>query len=305
MCRAPVRVDMAARPGASPQSRLRGYSAVLQQCRNLWGDQRLAIRKMNTDAGALLLTVDPQTLATRLEPEACWTCVDTSDDAQASTRFMRAVHVPDKPAAARASFLRNAGLVHGGGEGSYITGDLCPAIRPLDRAFIDRLEKLGPKTPVALAISGLWLTRHAADFQYLRERAQIGALDITWVNHSFHHPFVPGRDFGRNFLLTPGVDAQAEILDTEKLLIARGETPSVFFRFPGLISDAALMDAVRRNHLVSLGADGWLVFAAPLRPGAILLVHPNGNEPAGLRLFSKMLDKNLLPRPFRAINEAP
>ena len=62
---------------------------------------------------------------------------------------------------------------------------------------------------------------------------------------------------------------------------------------------------MRRDHLVTLGADGWLVFAPPLRPGAILLVHANGNEPAGLRLFSKLLDKGRLPRPFRPIGEAP
>ena len=39
------------------------------------------------------------------------------------------------------------------------------------------------------------------------------------------------------------------------------------------------MEIVRRDHLVALGADGWLVFAPPLRPGAILLIHANGNEP--------------------------
>jgi hypothetical protein len=105
--------------------------------------------------------------------------------------------------------------------------------------------------------------------------------------------------------LTPGFDIQSEILDTERLLIANGETPSIFFRFPGLVSDAALMQAVRRDHLVVLGADGWLVFAPPLRPGAILLIDPNGNEHPGLRLFVKLLDKGRLPRPFRRINDAP
>ena len=51
--------------------------------------------------------------------------------------------------------------------------------------------------------------------------------------------------------------------------------------------------------------DGWLVFAPPLRPGAILLIHPNGNEHPGLRLFVKLLDKGRLPRPFRRINDDP
>ena len=98
---------------------------------------------------------------------------------------------------------------------------------------------------------------------------------------------------------------QAEILETERLLIANGVTPSAFFRFPDLASNEGLTEIVRRDHLITLGADGWLVFAPPLRPGAILLVHANGNEPEGLRLFSKFLDKDRLPRPFRPISEAP
>jgi hypothetical protein len=94
---------------------------------------------------------------------------------------------------------------------------------------------------VALAISGLWLMRHGADFQWLKEQERSGALEITWVNHSYHHPYVPGRPVANNFLLMPGFDMQSEILDEERLLIANGETPSIFFRFPGLVSDAALM----------------------------------------------------------------
>jgi hypothetical protein len=39
--------------------------------------------------------------------------------------------------------------------------------------------------------------------------------------------------------------------------------------------------------------------------GAILLIHPNGHEHLGLRLFVKLLSKGKLPRPFRPINDAP
>ena len=74
---------------------------------------------------------------------------------------------------------------------------------------------------------------------------------------------------------------QEEILDVERLLIANGETPSVFFRFPGLISDPALMEAVRENHLIPLGANAWLALGRKAPPGAVVLVHPNGNEPFG------------------------
>jgi hypothetical protein len=62
-------------------------------------------------------------------------------------------------------------------------------------------------------------------------------------------------------------------------LIANGETPSLFFRFPGLVSSDPLMRTVRRFHLVTLGADAWLAISQKPGPGSIVLVHPNGNEP--------------------------
>ena len=114
-----------------------------------------------------------------------------------------------------------------------------------------------------------------------------------------------GVAFDRNFLLTPGVDADAEILDTERLLIANGQTPSLFFRFPGLISNAPLMQAARRHHLISLGADAWLALRQRPKPGSIVLVHPNGNEPAGLKLFARDEAEGTMPKPLRALTEAP
>jgi hypothetical protein len=116
---------------------------------------------------------------------------------------------------------------------------------------------------------------------------------------------VPGRALAQNFLLGPGVDARVEILETEKLLIANGQTPSVFFRFPGLISNTALMRRAADLHLIVLGAGAWLAQSPQARPGDIVLVHANGNEPAGLRIFSALLNDGKLPRPFRAIDDAP
>ncbi len=130
-------------------------------------------------------------------------------------------------------------------------------------------------------------------------------LKITWVDHSYDHPFVPGRALSDNFLLIPGVDIQKEILDTERLLIANGAAPSVFFRFPGLISNPALMQAMQADHLIVLGADSWLAKTGRAKPGGIILVHMNGNEPAGLKIFSDLLAAGKLPQPFKPIEEAP
>ena len=109
----------------------------------------------------------------------------------------------------------------------------------------------------------------------------------------------------QNFLLTPGLNIQSEILDTERLLIAHGEVPSVFFRFPGLVADKAVMQAVRNHHLIALGADAWLVLSPKPQDGSIILVHANGNEPAGLALFARLVAQGRLPHPLRPILEAP
>jgi len=267
------------------------------------GATRIAIRRMEIDGTAMVLTADPATLTTRLERAQDLACADTGDEGQKDTRYSRAIRSPGADPAS--DVIVNGGLIRGAAPGSFVTGDLCPSHRPLDRAFLERLEAIGSPTPVALSISGLWLIRHRDDFQWLRARERAGALRITWVDHSYHHPYVPGRRFADNFLLAPGVDMQAEVLDTERLLIANGETPSVFFRFPGLISSPALMRTVRDLHLIVLGADAWLARTPRARPGDIVLVHLNGNEPAGLEIFSTLLAAGKLPGPFRRIEDAP
>jgi len=100
------------------------------------------------------------------------------------------------------------------------------------------------------------------------------------------------------------VDADNEILETERLLIANGQTPSLFFRFPGLISSSPLMQAVRRNHLISLGADAWLALNQKPRDGSVILVHPNGNEELGLKIYAKDAALGALPS-LKPLDEAP
>ncbi|TLG79354.1 polysaccharide deacetylase [Methylocystis sp. B8] len=295
---APVEIT----PGPTPaDERVRDYPPVFEACDN--GDEsRLAIRRMNVDGEALLLTVDPQSLQTSLERAACWRCEETSDAAQAETRYLKALHPTQD--SARPPALVNAGLIQGAGDGAFVTGDLCPTHKPLDRAFFEKLAAQGPHTPVALAVSGAWLAHHRADFAWLREKARTGALAITWASHSYSHPYVAGLPDRQNYFLRPGVDVDREIFETEKLIIAEGATPSVFFRFPGLVADSALLEHIRDRHLIPLGADSWLALGLRPRPGSIVLVHPNGNEPVGIKLFSRLMDTGAMPRPLRPLNEA-
>jgi hypothetical protein len=291
--------------GLIPASAVSNYRSTLSTCRRS-GEERVGIRAMTIAGKPWLLLVDPAALTTRIEAAACWSCEPTEEDQLKATRFISAVaRSAEAPGVAHRTFFVNAGLIHGAAPGDFITGDLCPSHRPLDRRFFEKLETIGAATPVALSISGLWLKHHAGDFQWLRAQAASGALDIVWTNHTYTHPFAKGRADDETFMLTEGLDPDFEILETERLLIANGGTPSVFFRFPGLVSSSSLMQAVRRHHLISIGADSWLAKGQKPRPGSIVLVHPNGNEEIGISMFSHDYDNGAIAKPLEPIIAAP
>ena len=287
-------------------SAVAGYTPTLKACVAADGRKAFAIRTMTVAGDSVALIADADSLTTTLERLACWTCREAGDDELAATRMGRAIAVSaEAPGIEHRGFLENAGLTRGAKPGAFLTGDLCPSRRPLDRGFFAPLEATEKHAPVALAISGLWLVRHFADFRWLVGQRDGGALDIVWVDHTYSHPYRRKLPDANNYLLTRGVDAEKEILDTERLLIANGETPSLFFRFPGLVSNDPLMQAVRRFHLVTLGADAWLAIGQKPLPGSIVLVHLNGNEPEGLRRFSADMARGAISKPFEPLTTAP
>ncbi len=282
------------------------YQPVLKACVAADGRKAVAIREMTVAGLKVDLLADPEALTTRLERAACWTCGEMTEAELKSTRMGRAIsESAEAPGLVHRGFLQNAGLTHGAAAGDFLTGDLCPSRRPLDRAFFTRLETAGPHATVALSVSGLWLIHHFGDFRWLIDQRNSGALDILWVDHTYHHPYLAGLPLAANFLLKKGVDPEAEILDTERLLVANGETPSLFFRFPGLVSSDPLMQAVSRFHLVTLGADAWLAMGQQPEKGSIVLVHPNGNEPNGLALFARDLTRGTIAAPLEPLTAAP
>jgi hypothetical protein len=282
------------------------YKPVLKACVGADGRKAVAIREMTIAGQKIALLADPEALTTRLERAACWTCHDESEGELNATRMGRAIsESAEAPGLVHRGFLQNAGLTHGGGQGDFVTGDLCPSQKPLDRAFFTGLEAASPRAPVALSISGLWLIHHFDDFRWLVDQRNSGALDILWTDHTFHHPYHRKLADDANFLLSQGVDPQEEILDTERLLIANGETPSLFFRFPGLVSSDPLMQAVSQFHLITLGADAWLALGQKPGRGSIVLVHPNGNEPHGLAVFAADLAHGAIAAPLEPLTAAP
>ena len=309
LCGPALAGDCAFRPtpaSTRPLASIADYQPTLRACTAADGSRAFAIRTMMVGGESVALLADPEALTTRLERAACWTCRDASEDELAKTRMGRAIAASaEAPGIERRGFLENAGLTRGTGPGAFVTGDLCPSNRPLDRRFFAELTATGPHAPVALSISGLWLLRHAADFRWLTSERDAGALDIVWVNHTMTHPYRRKVPDASNYLLGRRIDPEREILDMERLLIANGETPSLFFRFPGLVSSDPLMLTVRRFHLVTLGADAWLAINQKPGPGSIVLVHPNGNEPEGLKRFAADFAHGAIARPLEPLTAAP
>jgi hypothetical protein len=251
-----------------------------------------ATRRYSRGDDARFLVLDPDRFAFREMTEASVLSARTAtDDAWQITPFARALARHTAPPFP----LQNGGLREAEHPvpGFFLTADLCPAKRPLDRGFIEALTALPLKQPVPLAlmVSGLWVQRHPDDFAWLRNQVTAGKLAITWGNHSFTHPYAPKTPLEENFLLSPGTDFTAEALSLEALLLEAGLIPSPFFRFPGLVSNRRLIEKLRDLQLIPIGSAAWLAKGETPRSGSLILVHANGNEPEGIRLLQAFFAK--------------
>jgi hypothetical protein len=90
-------------------------------------------------------------------------------------------------------------------------------------------------------------------------------------------------------MLASGTDINSEVLDTEVALLERNIVPSVFFRFPGLVSDQAVFEKILSFGLIPVGSDAWLAKGQWPKDGSIVLIHANGNEPYGINKFIELL----------------
>jgi hypothetical protein len=177
--------------------------------------------------------------------------------------------------------------------GISLTADLCPSHRPLDkRIFTDIFEqfkKVERPVPLALSITGLWMQNHQQDLTWLKEMILRGEIYVVWINHSYNHRVSKTLPLKENFLLEAGTDINYEVLATEQSMLKNGLLPSVFFRFPGLISDSELIYKITDFGLIPIGSDAWLAKGQQPQAGSIVLIHGNGNEPVGVDDFVKLL----------------
>ena len=177
--------------------------------------------------------------------------------------------------------------------GISLTADLCPSHKPLDRRIftdiIAEFKKVETPVPIALSITGIWMRDHQEDLEWLKSLQTKHEIYITWINHSFNHRVSLKAPLKENFLLEPGTDINYEVLETEKAMLKNGLLPSVFFRFPGLVSDQQLVYRITDFGLIPIGTDAWLAKGQAPQAGSIVLIHGNGNEPVGVNDFITLL----------------
>ena len=257
----------------------------------------ICIRKITSGERTFYLYVNPSTLKTGIAKS------DSIFAMQADREYLYFIfrHSPYIEALSKASSegyrIQDAGLTSFGraGNGITLTVDLCPSRLPLERVvFTDIAREMGRRgrpVPVAVCITGQWMESHPSDLAWLDSLDRSGELEITWVNHSFDHFYKKDLPLSENFMLAPGTDVLYEVTENEKSMFERHMTPSVFFRFPGLVSDNDIYSKIISFGLIPVGSDAWLAKGERPGRGSIVLIHGNGNEPLGVKEFINLLQK--------------
>lgn len=256
---------------------------------------QVSLRKWVFQGRSMYLLVNPQTMNTSVAalPD---NAVRRATPASLQQQFGRTAYVKALAVEkARDSNLQDAGIERADTteRGFSLTIDLCPSTKPLTRSVFENLiAAFGAEEkpiPVTITVSGLWMNSHQDDLAYLKSLSARGDLDITWVNHSYHHRFDPKRPLPVNFLLEPNTDIAGEVLLNEQTMLQNGLVPSVFFRFPGLVSDKLVFDRILDFGLLPIGSDAWLAKGQQPKQGSLVLIHANGNEPVGINDFIQLI----------------
>ena len=130
-----------------------------------------------------------------------------------------------------------------------------------------------------------WLKRWPKEFKKIKNLQLNKKIQVNWINHSANHFYNPNLILEENFLLMPNTNMDDEILGNEISLIENGVTPSIYFRFPGLISDYNTINFVAEHGLITIGSNAWLAKGEEPNFGSIVLIHGNPNEVIGEKLL--------------------
>jgi hypothetical protein len=255
----------------------------------------MIVRQFQNEGKSFFLLVNPQTLETKIDDPGFYKVKPmTLEEARSffkNTPYIKALKKVEK----QSLKIQDAGIENGMPKetGINLTADLCPSHRPLDRRIFTEIvvefQKVESPVPVALSVSGIWMKQHPQDLDWLKKMQADRQISITWINHSYNHRVSPSLPLKQNFLLEPGTDINFEVLETEKAMLRNGLLPSVFFRFPGLVSDQQLVQKITDFGLIPIGSDAWLAKGQRPHAGSIVLIHGNGNEPVGVADFIKLI----------------
>ncbi len=223
--------------------------------------QILVIRKFVANDKVFFLTINSETLKTQVIPSS-----GTTVQAEKAEEFRQLIETTPYGMVLRKSnkaysSLQDAGLTDTmpGQHGIDLTVDLCPSQKPLTRelftAIINAFTPEERPVPVSISITGIWMLEHPDDLNWLLNLVSTGQLNITWINHTLHHRYNPSLPLDENFLLEKNTDIDTEVLGNEQMMLEHGLIPSIFFRFPGLVSDAAIFENVSNYGLIVLGSD--------------------------------------------------
>ncbi len=259
-------------------------------------ERLIAIRSFNISGQKYFLLADPQKLTTKIAKVSDYT-VSTLLLENVQKMFSTSVYMKVLDESIHnGSRLQDAGIDYPipKEKGITLTIDLCPSQKPLDRiifsSLIAEFAKVESPVPVAISVSGKWMMKHESDLAWLKQLSAGGRLKITWINHSYNHR-VNNLPLSENFLLSKDTDLKSEVLNNEQLMLKNGLVPSVFFRFPGLVSDQQVVQQISSYGLIATGSDAWLAKGQHAQNGSIVLIHGNGNEEIGVNDFIQLLQQ--------------
>lgn len=268
---------------------LKNYDFYLGIISDIKKDSSLIIlRKFTKNKQTYFFAVDPYNLKTTVFPgagipykPARW---ETVRETFANTPYIKALIAVEKNDTA----IQNAGITttHPLENGAILTIDLCPAPKPMNRKIFDdalsAFSRTGITIPVVISVSGRWMVKHKSDMKWLLEVNREKLFDIIWMNHGTYHRVAKYFPAVQSQKQQEPINEKVEVYQNEILMLEWEVTPSVFFRFPGLLSDSISLHRVINSGLIPIGSDAWLAKNQQPVNGSIILVHGNGNEPNGV-----------------------
>ena len=275
------------------------YKVSIKQFHSDTGQLFLTLRQFNRNAKTFYLVLNTATLQTSIESLEAQQLEPLNDTQMRQSQFGKLLYKAT-------SFAKFGGIREATQPSSgaiFLTMDMCPSQKQgYEKEFLTQLTQRAGKTSIAIAMTSVWLRTHEKEFAELVNNP---LLDITWINHTHSHFYDKHLPNEENFMRHSGTNVQEEILGLEQTLIEKGVTPSIFFRFPGLIADASLMKALRQTYfLIPISTHAWVAKGEAIQKGSIILIHGNKNEHQGIVALEQKLPTLTSKFTFKPLREA-